>query len=879
MRHVGWTRLALATVLVAVAFAGPAHAGGPLALRATGQPYLWPNGGTNIPYNPDQGALGTLSNADAVAQTAAAFQAWQDVATSTVTYVNAGQLAVDVTAANFGPFFSPAAPDGLSAIVYDANGAIFNAIFGPGSGVLGFAGPEWVNTVTGQILEGRAFLNGGVLLGTFPAGEFLDVQTHEFGHYTNLAHTVINGQVAGFADHRGPSPNNTFPAVSFVNRIETMYPFIFINGGMETPHQDDIASVSTLYPEPGFAPSTGSITGTIFAPDTLTKLTGVNVIARNIVNPYDDAVSALSSDFTDSFLQTNPFTGVYTLNGLTPGASYAVYVDRIQAGGFSTPPLTTLPGPEEFHNGVNESEDASTDTPSVFTPVASTAGVPSTGVNIVFNKLVPGPITIGDDATVQIFPPFTFSFCGTDYTSFFLNSNGNLTFGAGSTDLTETEAEHLSGPPRIAALWDDLNPSSGGVVSFDQTPDSLTVTFSNVPEFPTVGSNSFSITLFRASSHFDIAYGGLTAQDGLAGFSCGGTVTTARELESDLSGLLVPGESISGRNASAIFERFTSLDNDLDNLTLPFSAPNEFKDTGEPNNDFTHAERVRLPYSSADRFTEIRPLGADVDFFRFQASAGETLVAETRPGNNLDTVVGVFDVDTGVLLAADDDSGPGLLSRLVFAIPADGLYAVAVSTFPDLAFTGAGGSVGRYILELQTVQGTVLALGDDSTVQVPLGFTFPYQGGSWTSMFVNSNGNITFGVGSIDLSETVAEFLSGPPRIAPLWDDLNPTAGGLVTLQQNGTSATVSFLAVPEFSSTVGNTFAVTLTDTGQITFSYGSTNHNDGIVGVTQGGGAADPGETDLSAAASLSASGTTYELFGTGQFDLDLLTLVALP
>jgi hypothetical protein len=39
------------------------YAGGPLLLRAAGVPFLWPNGGRMIPFNPDRGGLGPLTNA------------------------------------------------------------------------------------------------------------------------------------------------------------------------------------------------------------------------------------------------------------------------------------------------------------------------------------------------------------------------------------------------------------------------------------------------------------------------------------------------------------------------------------------------------------------------------------------------------------------------------------------------------------------------------------------------------------------------------------------------------------------------------------------------------------------------------------------------
>lgn len=917
--------LALGCVVVVMLGSIRSFAGGPLALRAPGAPYLWPGGGVNIPFNPDQGGLGPMNNAAAVAQTTAAFAVWQAIPSATATHVNAGQLAFDVDETNYLPFLDPAAPDGLSAIIYDEDGAIFDELFGPDSGVLGFAGPEWVNTSTGAILEGVAFLNGAAIV----AGEeplMLAVQVHEYGHYQNLAHTVVNGQMLAFGDNSGPTPNDTFPGgpAAALGKVETMYPFLFNDdaGGAATVHADDIAIFSHLYPAPTFATTTGTISGNILAPNNTSPVTGVNVIARNVLNPYDDAVSAISSDFTDDFTPGSPFVGTYTIRGLTPGASYAVYVDEILAGGFSTPPSSPLPGPEELYNGALESNNGATDDPSVFTAVVTAAGTPVGGINIIFNRLAPGPIPAGDDTTHQIFPSFPFKMCGQKFDSFFVNSNGNLTFGQGSIDFSESIAEHLTGPPRIAGLWDDLNASAGGSVSFTETSCSITVTWTDVPEFPATGANTFSITLFSSrcghdgddddddddrrggdnngsNSRFTIDYGDLSSQDGLAGYSCGGRITSGFELEQDLSRL--SRHTIDGEGQAAIFEWFTALDNDLDNRTLRFLGPGRFRDRFEPNNSLTSGggddddgedsddddddsggNRVTLPFNTANRFSDISPLGNDVDFYRFRVKAGDIVAIETVPGlQTMDTLIGLFDSD-GNLLLADDDGGVGLLSRLLVQFAVGGTYAVAVSTFDDFDFTGDGTDFGRYVLNISKYRGTLLPLTDDESVPVNLNtFAFPYQGVNRTSVFVNGNGNLTFGAGDGDFSESVPEFLAGPPRIAPMWDDLFP-GNGLVIAEEKDKQLHIHFVSVSEFIGTGTNYFTVVLDRKGGITVDYGATNRSDAIVGVTQGGGAVDPGPTDLSKASNLSAVGTTYELFpslfsfGTyGGVDLSFTTL----
>jgi hypothetical protein len=558
---------AVLSAAAALAAAGTASAGGPLDLCQPGQPYLWPAGGADIPYNPDQGGLGPLTNAQAVAQLAAAFQAWEDVPTSTVTHLDAGPLPLDVDVTNFLPFLLPAAPDGLSPIVFDETGEIFDLLFGPGSGVRGFAGPEWLDPATCTILEGRAFLNGPTLTNPTVA---LDIMVHETGHFQNLAHTVVNGQIA-LGDHLGPSPFNTFPLGTLVDRIETMYPFYFgIAAGTRTPDPDDRAILSTLYPEPGFFASTGTISGSVLGPTGVARLTGVNVIARNVANPIVDAVSAISSDFTDEAAQGRPFVGEYTIHGLTPGASYAVYTDGIFVGGFSTRLLQ--PQIEELYNGAAESGDPALDAPSVFTAVPVAAGVPQTGIDVLHNDVPPGPLALGDDQSTVVFAPRSFRVCRETWNFAFVNSNGSVSFDFQDTSPVQSVPAFLGGPPRIAGLWNDLDPSGGGTVSFSRSNNRLSVTFGDVPLFGEVGGNSFTIELRRVvgalSSLVEVDYGDLAATGGIAGVSCGGGATTGAEPETDLARLPI-GIHLLGATG-AVYESFDAGDLDLANRRLFF---------------------------------------------------------------------------------------------------------------------------------------------------------------------------------------------------------------------------------------------------------------------------------------------------------------------
>jgi hypothetical protein len=126
----------------------------------------------------------------------------------------------------------------------------------------------------------------------------------------------------------------------------------------------------------------------------------------------------------------------------------------------------------------------------------------------------------------------------------------------------------------------------------------------------------------------------------------------------------------------------------------------------------------------------------------------------------------------------------------------------------------------------------------------------------------------------------VPNLLNGPARIAPLWADLDPSGflgnPGVVLVDTESSPAAVHFVSVGQFLSSSPNYFTAELRDRGGIELKWGPTARGAALVGVTQGGGAADPGPLDISKLG-LGATGTTYENFllnistrGVSNFDL---------
>jgi hypothetical protein len=406
-------KIALTLALIA----GGAQAAGPLYTTDTNPPVplKWDTSNGPIPVYTDGGGAFTydfdgvtpfITIERATEITQFAFDQWNNVPTSTFEAQVAGTIEsqtgiADVIGANADQIYFVENGYGFW-VNFDTDGSILEEFFGvPRSSVLGIAFPEFSDG-NGTIIEATAVINGWTVWETDFQGELVaGVFTHEFGHAINLSHSQVNGPMAYSSYTYAPKYPGVegcgveavyrwdYPESSGLNRadpyeIETMYPFInsFAESGKamsQVSLTDDIAAISNLYPTPDYHATRGSISGTLRLKDGKTEFSGINIIARNVNDLMGDAVSAISGDQTQGKIGPD---GRFTINNLTPGEQYVVYMDEITAGGYPTTPQR-LVSEAEYWN-VNEGSDPSTDLACDATPITAEAGV-SKNADLYFN--------------------------------------------------------------------------------------------------------------------------------------------------------------------------------------------------------------------------------------------------------------------------------------------------------------------------------------------------------------------------------------------------------------------------------------------------------------------------------------------------------------
>lgn len=184
---------------------------------------------------------------------------------------------------------------------------------------------------------------------------------------------------------------------------------------------------------------------------------------------------------------------------------------------------------------------------------------------------------------------------------------------------------------------------------------------------------------------------------------------------------------------------------------------------------------------------------------------------------------------------------------------------------------GSGHTVARgalaYDVEAQD-NGLQITLGDDDAQSVPLPFPFVFFGKSYDMVFVHSDGNLTFEEpDAASVSRSLSRAISGPPRVAALFSDLDPSRSGASVAAFGAVDRfVVTWRNVPQFGvfgTNAAQTFQAILFPDGRMSFQYSPVRLNDAVVGIMPGRFLGEATPVDLSAGSATPLAGAIGEIF----------------
>jgi hypothetical protein len=320
---------------------------------------------TNLPVN----LLADSTPAGFLADVQTATATWNNVATARNVFGTVTQSATDFTGDNFETAWGnmPAGGDGRHEVVFDGDGSALRELGLKPAEVNGVA-PSRKEIVGGQAVIVDSYF---VVNGSRTNFDRLSTMIHELGHVQGIAHSSVGMHNSGSAASSALDPIG-------VGAVPTMHPFSVGGTARRTLEPDDVAALSELYPEPGFATSTGTIEGTVKRCGNEDGVTGANVRAVNTSN---------------SGIQLSRFTGFdgssdgrFVIRGL-PAGSYKLIVEPMGANDFNIasrfgapPTRQEMDFETEYHNPPQEDE-CGEELPDTPTNIAVGAGGAAGGKN------------------------------------------------------------------------------------------------------------------------------------------------------------------------------------------------------------------------------------------------------------------------------------------------------------------------------------------------------------------------------------------------------------------------------------------------------------------------------------------------------------------
>jgi hypothetical protein len=335
------------TLVVCILLIGLARAGGPQYVAGVnsfddglaGQPLTWAAGAVN--YYTDQGDLSPLLRGpDADSFVAGAFARWTSISSAAVSATRAGQLAEDVSGTNVVlnldrtvtmPADVLAGSGKPVAIVYDADGAVTDALLGTGASTECFGnavigGPD-AFTSDAHIAHAIVVLDGLCAATSSDLSELQYRLVRVLGRVFGLSWSQLNLNVITGAPYPTLEEKNGFPLMHAEDPISCV-PISLCYPNADQPKMDDRSSLSRLYPItsanaaqfPGkqlFGANTARIRGTVRFTDRSGNPTqpmqGVNVVARWIDPVTHIPSGRYAASSVSGFLHRgnagNPITG------------------------------------------------------------------------------------------------------------------------------------------------------------------------------------------------------------------------------------------------------------------------------------------------------------------------------------------------------------------------------------------------------------------------------------------------------------------------------------------------------------------------------------------------------------------------------------------
>lgn len=140
-----------------------------------------------------------------------------------------------------------------------------------------------------------------------------------------------------------------------------------------------------------------------------------------------------------------------------------------------------------------------------------------------------------------------FPFYGVSYDTFFVGTNGYITFAQGDTSARISPSALATELPRIAPLWADLDVSDSGNIYYNRLQGALLFTWNKAGQPSNDGASTFQAVLYD-DGRIAFVYKKVNAQAALIGISPGNSATAAQPVDF----LKPPAERLTG----PLFETF-----------------------------------------------------------------------------------------------------------------------------------------------------------------------------------------------------------------------------------------------------------------------------------------------------------------------------------